>query len=98
MNCFTANWKYLKDVPVVAKNYINIPEWIEERNVYKIDTKEQFATLKPKKFGGLTYKIYSFVDDGYYAEIETRDFGRCLVRVTDSTPITEIPTYEHGNY
>lgn len=98
MNCHTANWKYLKDVPVVNTNYINLPEWIEERNIYKIDTKEQFATLKPKKFGGLTYKVYSFVDDGYYAEIETVDFGRCLVIVTDSTPITEVPTYEHGNY
>ena len=43
----------LKDVPM----FINIPDWIEERNIYKIDTKEQFATIKPMKFGGLTYRV-----------------------------------------
>ena len=84
-------------VPIENK-YINIPDWIEERAIFKIDTKEWFACIKPKKFGGLSYKIYSFVDNGYYAEIETRDFGRCLVRVTESTPITNVPTYKHGNY
>lgn len=89
-------WKYLKDVPVSDAKFINIPPSIEERNVYKIDTKEQFATLKPAKFGGLTYKIYS--RDGEFAEIETRDFGNCYVKVTDMTPITDTPQYEHGNY
>lgn len=78
--------------------YINIPEWIEERNVYRCDNKTQFATIKPKKFGGLTYAIYNMVDNGYYAEIETLNFGRCLVRVTQSTPITDSPMYSHGNY
>ena len=48
------------------KQYINIPEWIEERNVYDIYTKKQIATIKPKKFGGLTYYIYNFVDDKYF--------------------------------
>ena len=90
------SWKHLSDVPVAEQKYINIPEWIEERNIYKIDTKEQFATIKPKKFGGLSYKIYS--TSGEFAEIETLDFGRCYVKITDSTPITETPTYEHGNY
>lgn len=93
---YGGSWKKLEDVPVKEDKYINIPEWIEERNIYKIDTKEQFATIKPKKFGGLTYKIFS--RDGEFAEIETIDFGRCYVKVTDSTPITDVPTYEHGNY
>lgn len=90
------NWKTTADVPVSDNKFINIPPEIEERNVYKIDTKEQFATLKPAKFGGLTYKIYS--RDGEFAEIETRDFGNCYVKVTDKTPITDTPQYEHGNY
>lgn len=98
LNGMGGSWKHTTDVPVSSNKYINLPEWIEERNIYKIDTKEQFATLKPKKFGGLSYKVYSLPDNGYYAEIETCDFGRCLVRVTDSTPITQTPTYEHGNY
>lgn len=90
------NWKYLKDVPVSSGEYINIPPTIEERNIYRKDTKQQFATIKPKKFGGLTYKIYS--RDGEFAEIETRDFGRCYVKVTAMTPITNTPQYERGTY
>lgn len=82
--------------PATKNQYVNLPEWIEERNIYKIDTKEQFATLKPKKFGGLSYKLYS--RDGEFGEIETIDYGRCYVKITDSTPITDTPTYEHGNY
>lgn len=83
---------YLKDERLI----INLPEWIEERNIYRVDTKEQFATIKPKKFGGLSYLIYSFTDD--FAEIETRDYGRCLVKITEATTITNFPKYERGNY
>ena len=96
LNGMGGSWKHLSDVPVVDDVYINLPEWIEERNIYKLDTKEQFATLKPKKFGGLSYKIYSL--DREYAEIQTNDYGKCYVKATDSTPITDVPTYEHGNY
>ena len=81
-----------------SRKIINLPPDIQERNVYKIDTKEQFATLKPAKFGGLSYQVYSMPDNGYYAEIETANYGRCLVRVTDKTPITSTPLYERGNY
>lgn len=89
------SWKHTTDVPVASDKYVNLPEWIEERNIYD-SNKEQFATLKPKKFGGLSYKLYS--RDGEFAEIETVDYGRCYVKITDSTPITDVPTYEHGNY
>lgn len=91
-------WKKLEDVPVSTLKYINIPSSIEERNIYRLGNHEQFATLKPKKFGGLSYKILATHEDGYFAEIETRDYGRCLVRITNSTPVTDVPTYEHGNY
>lgn len=90
------NWKRLRDVPVASNQYVNIPPTIEERNIYRKDSKQQFATIKPKKFGGLTYKIYS--RDGEFAEIETVNFGRCFIKITESTPITETPTYEHGEY
>ena len=89
------SWKHTTDVPVASDKYVNLPEWIEERNIYN-SNKEQFATLKPKKFGGLSYKLYS--QDGEFGEIETIDYGRCYVKITDSTPITDTPTYEHGNY
>ena len=76
--------------------FINIPEWIEERNIYRIDTHEQFATIKPKKFGGLTYRIIDYVDE--FAQIRTVDFGECLVKITPSTKLTNYPIYERGNY
>lgn len=78
--------------------YINIPPSIEARNIYDINTKKQFATIKPKKFGGLSYKILAYVDGKTYAEIETHDYGKVLVKITDMTPITNTPQYSHGNY
>lgn len=80
------------------KEYINIPEWIEERNIYNVNTKKQIATIKPKKFGGLTYLIHGYVDGKVYAKIKTLDFGLVLVKITSSTPITKKPKYTHGNF
>ena len=94
------SWKHTTDVPVASVKYINLPpEYIDERNIYDVNTKEKLPyTLKVKKFNGLTYKILEFVDNNYYAKIQTCDYGQVLVRITDKTPITETPTYEHGNY
>ena len=78
--------------------FINIPPSIEYRNIYNINTKEQFTTIKPKKFGGLSYKIFSYQEGKTYAEIETVNYGRVLVKITDMTPITNTPQYSHGNY
>lgn len=87
----------IKNTGIVS--YINIPEWIDERYIYDINTKERLPyTLKPSKFGGLTYLIHSFKDDKYFAEIETRDYGKVLVRVTESTKITNTPLYLSGNF
>ena len=78
--------------------YINIPPSIEARNIYNINTKKQFTTIKPKKFGGLSYKILSYQEGKTYAEIETHDYGKVLVKITAMTPITNTPQYSHGNY
>ena len=79
------------------KEYINIPEWIEVRNIYNFN-KVQIATIKPKKFGGLSYLIHGYRDNKTYAVIRTIDYGECLVKVTKSTPITKKPKYTHGNF
>ena len=92
------NWKITSDVPVASDEYINIPPSIEARNIYNVNTKKQFATIKPKKFGGLSYKILAYVEGKMYAEIETHDYGKVLVKITDMTPITNTPQYSHGNY
>lgn len=91
-------WKKLEDVPVQSDKFINLPpEYIDERNIYNVNTKEKLPyTLKVKKFGGLSYKVIDVIDD--YAKIKTCDFGEVLVKITDKTPITNVPTYVHGNY
>lgn len=79
--------------------FINIPEWIPIRNVYN-SSGIITGALKPKKFGGLTYKVLGYEDlNGLkFAKISTRDFGECYIRITNNTPITTSPEYEHGNY
>lgn len=76
--------------------YINIPDWIEERNIYDVNTKEIKAQIKPRKFGGLTYKVLQI--DGEFAKIKTVDFGESLVRITEATTISNHPFYESGCY
>ena len=88
-------WKHTTDVPVQSDKFINFPPSIVERNVYN-KNHEQFTTIKPQKFNGLSYKVYSI--DGEFAEIETIDYGRCYTKITGLTPITDTPTYSHGNY
>lgn len=90
-------WTTVYPAEKPKEEYINLPEWIDERNIYDVNTKERLdKTLKPYKFNGLSYKIYKHVDD--YVEIETLDYGRVLVKVTVATPITNEPQYKNGNY
>ena len=90
-------WTTIYPAEVHQNDYINLPDWIDERNIYDINTKQLLPyTLKPAKFNGLSYLVYSYVDE--FAEIETKDYGRVLVKVTGATPITHEPQYKNGNY
>lgn len=77
------------------KLYINIPAWIEERNVYD-SNKNQIAVIKPKKYGGLSYYIYDIEDE--FAKIKTVNYGMCYVKITSSLTISNKPQYESGCY
>lgn len=88
---FTGGTFYFTDLTL----YINIPEWIEERNIYDMN-KKQFAVIKPKKFGGLTYRLLNIIDD--FAKIKTVQYGEALVKITEATVITNYPKYKGGNY
>ena len=91
--CFNNIDMVLKDINL----YINIPDWIEERNIYDVNTKERLSnTLKVRKYGGLTYAIYEI--DNEYAKIKTVNFGECLVKITEATTISNVPFYESGCY
>lgn len=98
MNIYDIDGKYgendifLKDVSL----FININESIPERNVYTIDTKEQFNVIRPQKYGGLSYRVYSFSDD--FCEIETASYGRCYVKMTQATPLSNYPFFERGDF
>lgn len=103
LDTFEITGKFMKENDIIGslslsdiKLYINIPEWIEERNVYSIDTKKLIGTIKPRKFNGLTYYIYDVVDE--YAKIKTITYGFCLVRITEATTLTNKPLYENGGY
>lgn len=98
LNGMGGNWKKTTDIPVSPEKYINLPpEYIDERNIYDVNTKQKLSnTLKVKKFGGLSYKILDRIDD--FAKIPSVNFGEVLVKITDKTPITDTPTYDHGNY
>lgn len=80
----------------VKKSYVNIPAWIEARNVYNDGQTKRVGQLKPKKFGGLTYEILA--DNGSYVKISTRDFGDCWVKKTKALTYTDKPEYDHGSY
>ena len=82
----------LKDI----KLYINIPEWIEERNVYDVDTHKQIGVIKPRKFQGLTYYIYDIIED--FVKVKTITYGYCLVRITEATTVSNYPYYINGGY
>lgn len=81
----------LKDIGLM----INIPEWIDERYVYNIN-KEIIGSIKPSKYGGLTYKIYDIIDN--FAKINTSTYGECLVQITEITKITNYNLYERGDF
>ena len=98
IGAFIPNQLIHNDVPA-KDEYINIPGWIEVRNIYN-SAGVQIAVIKPKKFGGLTYKVLGYQDykEKRFAKIKTVDFGDAYVMITNNTPITDHPIFGHGNY
>lgn len=101
------NWKYINEVMVegaTGKNYANLSPNITSWRVYDLNVspvkKNAKGSLNPKKFGGLTYYIYSYRDSGTTAEIDTRDYGRVkLYIVNENCKITiDNPLYEYGSF
>lgn len=101
------NWKYLKDVPVVnpeGKNYANLPPIVNSWRVYDVNVtpvkKNAKGFLNPEKFGGLTYYIHRYLDNGTTAEIDTANFGRCKIYIAGTCCKITIdePLYKYGEY
>ena len=101
-------WKYTDSIIVVegeeSKNYANLSPNISSWRVYDLHVKpiarNAKGKLNPKKFGGLTYYIYSYMDEGTTAEIETGNFGRVKIYIVNENCKITInnPLYQYGEY
>lgn len=103
------SWKYLKDVKVEegnsggSGNYINLSPNIDSWRFYDINVspvkKNAKGFLRPKKFGGLSYKILEYRDNNATVVIQTVQYGKVKIYIynTDSK-VTTSPLYKSGNY
>lgn len=93
-----------KPEPVSQDKFVNLPSYIDTWRFYDLNETPVKANangmLKPSKFGGLSYKIYRFRDDGNTVEIETVQFGRVKIWVKDTpAEITQgYYQYQEGNH
>jgi hypothetical protein len=86
-----------------GKNYINLPPSISSWAVYDVNVtpvkKNAKGYLNPKKFGGLSYYVHEYKDNGATAVINTQSYG--LVKIyklnTCATITIDSHTYSHGN-
>lgn len=76
--------------------YVNIPEWIDERTIYDVNSKKPIGYIKPKKFNGLSYSIFEIIDD--FVRVKTVNFGMVLIKMTESLTISNKPLYRNGWY
>ena len=86
------------------KNYVNLPPQYDSWAFYRLDSapvkKNAIGNLNPKKFGGLSYYIYSYRDNRTTAEIQTIQFGRVKIYIhnTPATITYDRYLYKNGNH
>ena len=104
------NWtktdSYIYNKPVSNIKYLNLMPTVSSWTVYKTNKYYQPLRLtdvrgkvKPKKFGGLTYKILEDMGN-YHFKIRTDSYGIVYISGNpryDCT-ITDKPVYKNGNY
>lgn len=77
---------YTPPAPAPARSTVFLPGNVQSWRLYRVgswlrpNTSDQIATLAPAAFGGLTYKIESWVGD-YAVVIQTQMFGRGVIWV-----------------
>ncbi len=106
LNGMGGNWKTTDQVVVDEeadtsnqKNYVNLPPSINSWALYDVDVsplKENAkATLNPEKFGGLSYYVYEYRDNGTTAVIETQQFGRGKIYIKDTVAKITVGSYQY---
>ena len=90
--------------PVSNKQYVNLPPKYDSWAFYRLNAapikKNAIGTLNPKKFGGLSYYIYGYRDNGATVEIQTVQFGRVKIYIKGTPAIITTGTYKYkqGNH
>lgn len=90
--------------PKDDRNFVNLPPTVDSWRFYNINSKpirqNAIGTLNPRKFGGLSYYVYRYLDGNTTAEIETVQFGRVKIYIHDTPATITIGhyLYEHGNH
>ena len=86
------------------KNYVNLPPQYDSWAFYNLNSapvkKNAIGNLNPKKFGGLSYYVYSYTDNRTTAEIQTVQFGRVKIYIpnTPATITYDRYLYKNGNH
>ena len=86
------------------KNYVNLPPQYDSWAFYNLNSapvkKNAIGNLNPKKFGGLSYYVYSYRDNRTTAEIQTIQFGRVKIYIhnTPATITYDRYLYKNGNH
>ena len=90
--------------PKDTRNFVNLPPTVDSWKVYNVGVapvkKNAKATLNPKKFGGLSYYVYEYRDNGTTAVIQTANFGRVKIYIKDTPAKITVGshTYNRGNF
>lgn len=86
------------------KNYVNLPGNIDTWNFYDLNVspvkKNAKGQLKPSKFGGLSYYVYEYKDNGNTAVINTVQFGKVKIYIKGTPATITIGSYQYkqGNH
>ena len=106
LNGMGGNWKTTDKVAVQnnaesQKNYVNLPPNISSWAIYDINVapvkKNAKATLNPKKFGGLSYYVHEYRDNGTTAVIETVQFGKVKIYIHNTCAKITVGNYQYQN-
>lgn len=100
------NWRTTDKVKVQSsaeskKNYVNLPGNIDTWNFYDINVapvkKNAKGQLKPSKFGGLSYYVYEYRDQGTTAVINTVQFGKVKIYIKDTPATITVGSYQYSS-
>lgn len=105
LNGMGGNWKITSDLLVEGgnsdKNYVNLPPIVSKWNIYRLSDspikKNAIGSLNPKKFGGLSYYVYEYMDNNTTAVIDTVQFGKVKIYIEGTCCSISIGSYKYEN-